>query len=288
MDDDDDEVQIISVSGGAKREKQEVKGEGEGQGEEEEEDEDEKKGFFIQDRPGQETPLALSFRRQRSTNFHATEEGRTASDAWLREKIIKLVMERLEITDRSDIFLTPIPDSVNPEWDRIANTYYPRANQIIAFHGTTKVAARDIQFRNFQEHEAFPRGPRKHFFFATDPRVSLGYAKYYSPKKDKDGEPARKRRHMIISKLIYAQDAHISITGCTGGSIKVDVKHVALVKPIYWMRFHKEKKAHLEPKVEHGSKTHLETDQFKLKEALEKHLLLFKKGAEPPRFFYHH
>jgi hypothetical protein len=69
---------------------------------------------------------------------------------------------------------------------------------------------------------------------------------------------------------------------------EVDVKHVALVKPIYWLRFHKEKKAAEEPKVEYGSKTHLETDQFKLKEALERHLLLYKKGAEPPRFFYHH
>jgi len=38
---------------------------------------------------------------------------------------------------------------------------------------------------------------------------------------------------MIVSKLIWANDALLSVTGCTGGSIKLDVRHTNLLKPIY-------------------------------------------------------
>lgn len=58
----------------------------------------------------------------------------------------------------------------------------------------------------------------QHMFFATDPRIADSYAKPW-PMKVKHGGCYQK--NIIVSRIIMSQDSHVTVTGCTGGTVKV-------------------------------------------------------------------
>lgn len=86
---------------------------------------------------------------------------------------------------------------------------------------------------------------------------------------------------MIVSKLIWANDALISCTGCTGGSIKLDVKHRDLIKPIYLCKI-AAKRGYRNPALKEGNKFMLEEDEEMLRMVMTRHMIVARKGSNEP------
>jgi hypothetical protein len=65
----------------------------------------------------------------------------------------------------------------------------------------------------------------QHIFFATDPRVADCYAK---PSRMRFILPGTWQKNIIVSRLLLVREAHITTTGCTGGTVKVSHETLAM------------------------------------------------------------
>lgn len=89
---------------------------------------------------------------------------------------------------------------------------------------------------------------------------------------------------MIVSKLIWANDALLSVIGCTGGSIKVDVRHTNLLKPIYLCKI-AAKRGYRNSPMKNGSKITLVEDGEKLKKVMTRHMIVARKSSNEPLMY---